>query len=357
MKRKVWIARCESYDEQLVEQVINDWFKQLGPINDWCHAQKVILKPNLLSARDPGKAITTHPAVIKAVAKAFLASGKQVLVVESGVGKLSEETLRLAYRVCGLQALADEINLELNYDISYQVINGHNILTPVADAEFIVNLCKMKTHGLMYYTGAVKNMLGVVPGKHKAALHSVNPTPKQFANYLLNLNQVVSPQLNIMDGIIGMQGDGPANGFPKHSKLLLMSWDCHALDYVATQVMGLNLKKNFTLQEAMSRQLISREGNEVEVEGLSIEEARTKFVEPNTTRFITKFMPQPLADWLVPYPIIKANCIACGKCVEVCPQNTISLPKQALINHANCIKCYCCHECCPADAIGFTRKK
>ena len=142
------------------------------------------------------------------------------MICDSPGGALHKEAvLRSLYEKTGMAAAAAAAGAELSMDSSTRtvslpegkVLRQAEIITPVAEADGVIDLCKMKTHVLMSMTGAVKNLFGVIPGLSKVGYHATHPDHETFADVLLDLTGYVKPRLSLMDGILAMEGDGPGS--------------------------------------------------------------------------------------------------------------------------------------------------
>ena len=129
----------------------------------------------------------------------------------------------------------------MNYDLRVSKINREQskyikqleVLKPLIDADIVINLPKLKTHTMMTFTGAVKNMFGAIAGTAKADMHLRMADYIKFADCLIDIFLSVKPTLNIMDAIDGMEGYGPNNGNPRHIGVLMASTDGFSLDAAA----------------------------------------------------------------------------------------------------------------------------
>ena len=183
---------------------------------------KVLLKVNLLSGREPEKAVTTHPDFIRAVVKAVRKVGGSPLIGDSPAGLFSKRALKKAYKRSGLEELAKEENIPLNYDTGSKkrdIPEGMRLKKSpfcdfVFDVDKIIALPKLKTQSFQYMTLACKIMYGTVPGLTKAKYHAQFPRNMAFADMILDILTLVKPQLYIMDGILAMEGQGPPVAIP-----------------------------------------------------------------------------------------------------------------------------------------------
>lgn len=194
-------------------------------------------------------------------------------------------------------------------------------------------------------TMAIKNMFGAVPGLTKAKYHSLNIRRPYFADMLLDILSVVKPDLIIMDGIIGMQGQGPASGTPVNLGVLLAAENAVAMDIAVCKMLGIEPVGIPVLKRVKVRGLWPKE---IIYPYLSPEDVKySNFILPSTADYILTGKKTPQQS-----PKVTINCNSCGLCEEICPKNAIKISdKGAQIDYSNCIKCYCCHEICPEEAI------
>jgi len=328
--------------------------KPIGTLHKFVHkGDRVLLKTNILNATEPEKAVVTNPLLLAHVAEQIFRLDAIPLIGDSPSGSFSKRRLEKVYKKTGLTNLSKEYGIELNYDTSYKKIiipNGKKLKQSrisnfVLNADKIIALPKIKTHSLMIMTLATKIMFGAVPGLTKARYHSKYIKKSHFADMLLDVLSVTTPDLFIMDGIIGMQGDGPMNGTPVDLDVLLASDHAIALDLAVCNILNIEPMGIPTLKQARIRELWPEK---ISYPLLSPDEVKiTDFILPSTAGYLLKGDKKPKK-----HPVIKTNCIACGDCVRICPKKAISIKDRiANINYSKCIKCFCCHEVCTHDAI------
>lgn len=370
---QVYAASCPDYEQ--AEACIRALVEQMGGMGRFVRpGERIVLKANLLRAAPPESAICTHPAVVEAVARLVKEAGGTPVICDSPGGALHKEAvLRSLYEKTGMAAAAAAAGAELALDPSTRtvslpegkVLRQAEIITPVAEADGVIDLCKMKTHVLMSMTGAVKNLFGVIPGLSKVGYHATHPDHETFADVLLDLTGYVKPRLSLMDGILAMEGDGPgSSGTPRQAGLLLASANPLALDTAAGAIMNLPRQDNPVLLAAERRGLTPCRMEDVELIGGTVEELRmADYKFPASTK-------SNLMDFLGPLArpaerlckkafsqtprIDGAKCVGCGICAKSCPGQAIAMTapgKKARISQKACIHCYCCHELCPQRAV------
>ena len=370
---QVYAASCPDYSQ--AEAAIRALVEQMGGMGRFVRpGERIVLKANLLRAAPPESAICTHPAVVEAVAKLVKEAGGTPVICDSPGGALHKEAvLRSLYEKTGMAAAAAAAGAELSMDSSTRtvslpegkVLRQAEIITPVAEADGVIDLCKMKTHVLMSMTGAVKNLFGVIPGLSKVGYHATHPDHATFADVLLDLTGYVKPRLSLMDGILAMEGDGPgSSGTPRQAGLLLAAANPLALDTAAGAIMNLPRQDNPVLLAAERRGLTPCRMEDVELIGGTVEELRmADYKFPASTKSNLMDFLGPLArpaerlckKALSQTPRIDgAKCVGCGICAKSCPGQAIAMTapgKKARISQKACIHCYCCHELCPQKAV------
>ena len=375
MQNTVYVVRCPDYDQ--VEEKLPELLEMMGGINKFLKpGDRVALKPNLLQAAKPEKAITTHPSLFAAVGRIVKANGAAPFLMESPTGAYphTPASLERVYRATGLAEAAESAGIELCYDTRVEEVSfpegkltkHFQICAPILEADLVINLPKFKTHALTAITGAVKNLFGTIPGRAKPGYHATLMDKHLFAAMLLDLAECVNPGLTIMDAVIGMEGNGPGNGDPRQVGYLLGSENPRALDLVMAEMMGLKREDNPYLVEGEKQGRGPTRLEEIDLVGIDPEELHLPdYKLPDTTRSDTRLRS---ASWLQDalFPIfrnsmtlqplvIPEDCIACEDCVNICPMDVIEIVDgdhpHALIDDDGCIRCYCCHETCPEDAI------
>ncbi|MCL2546056.1 MAG: DUF362 domain-containing protein [Oscillospiraceae bacterium] len=370
MIQKIAAIPCHTYAQAEVDTAVTRIFKAFGGAAAIAKTgHRVCIKPNLLMPRKPEDATTTHPAVVSAVTRQFTALGCTVEIADSCGGPYNAAMSKLLYRKTGMAQVAEDTGAIIRYDgettasevpLAAGAARKFHIIQPIVDADVIINIAKLKTHGLGHYTGAVKNMYGVVAGLQKAKGHAAFKSRQEFFACLLDLYQHITPQFNIIDGIVGMEGDGPSGGTPRSANVLLGGIDGHVLDQFAVWLTHLDESKVFTLVDAQKRGILEdtppRAPHDVE---------RVRFRQPstdkNSTIILRTLLPRRLRNYLrdrrMPYPhVIGAKCTGCADCRRICPEEAIEVAgKKAHILREKCIRCLCCHEVCPPKAMELKR--
>lgn len=355
----VFFVRCADYGDALAESFdrLTALSGLLSPAN--VSGKRVLVKPNLLTDRTPEQAVTTHPELVRLVIRRLMSAGAEVSVGDSPA---STANLRQAWEKSGLAAVCDEervplISLEQSGARAFDV-EGFNftVANPVLQADLVVNLPKVKSHSLTMLTAAVKNMYGAIPGYSKTALHRRYPKPRAFGQLIRALWQVLPRTVTIADGVVGMEGQGPANGRPVNLGFLAAAKNPFALDRALCDLLRIDRRRvpYLSSNPADERQ----ETPDVKGDKLNV----PSFEIPAGAHLLNL-----LPDWLVRGSgwlvwvrpdFSEEACIACGKCCQACPVHAIAMDKttgRPVLRRDLCISCSCCHEICPNDAIRMNQ--
>jgi uncharacterized protein (DUF362 family) len=195
----VQIRAIAEYDLTAIEDAVRQWFSELKD-SKLTRCKRVLIKPNTLGAYPPERAVCTHPVVIEALIRYFLSKKKEVWVGDSPGGSVNVQTV---WQTCGWQDLADRYPIRLvNLSTTgFKEYTYHGTSVKVSDVlsqcGIVINVAKYKTHSLMAFTGALKNLYGLVPGLIKSDYHRLYPDTTSFANLLIALYQITKNKVNI----------------------------------------------------------------------------------------------------------------------------------------------------------------
>ncbi|MFZ2938532.1 MAG: DUF362 domain-containing protein [Candidatus Omnitrophota bacterium] len=354
------IIKCDSYNTSLVLPAVKQAVDLLGGIMHFIKPQsRVLVKPNLLMAKSPEFGITTHPEVVRGVVRILKEINCKIFVGDgpSVWGRYIEDVHQV-YELTGIAEVCRQEEVELVEFNKRRMRDKFPLTSWLDDCDYLVNIAKFKTHNLTLLTGAIKNLFGLVSGTFKAELHKHYFDSYDFARLLVDIYQEAAPSLTIVDGIVALEGDGPAtSGKIRRVNLLLAGVDCVALDSVLALIMGVEPFDVLTTKEAEQRGLGKSDINSISILGEKLESVIAEpFLLPSTS-LLRKKIPKlliELAKKLIKYyPCVERdNCISCAACIEACPNKIISMKDNAIVfDYSKCIACFCCQEACPNSAI------
>ena len=364
MSAKVSIVKCNSYEPAAVQQAVGHALDLLGGVTCFIKPHSTVLvKPSLLMSKSPDCGITTHPEVVRAVIRVLKEINCKIVVGDGpSVWRQYIENVQEVYKITGIQGVCQDEDVPLvNFD-KRRMHNKFPLTVWLDECDYLINLPKFKTHELTLITGAIKNLFGLVSGTYKTELHKNYFAPADFAKILVDIYQETRPHLTIIDGILAMEGDGPATGgITRQLDLLLAGSDCVALDTIMAKIMGITPGQVLTTKEASLRNLGEAVLSRIKIEGEDIDKLNIRpFILPKNSAKVTNLptIVKKIFKSLVryyPYSL-RLKCTRCGHCVKVCPQQCIRLKKIGIqINYNKCIACFCCQEACPAAAIGVKK--
>ena len=364
-KAKVSIVRAHDYDYAELYAAVGKGIELIGGLAKIVPpGSKVFVKINHLSPPSPAeKGIITHPVFVEVILDLLKEVGADITVgddIASGAGD--------GFQVSGFRQMCQRAGVRLTNlreaGFVETVCNGHflekvYLSTISLDADVIINLPKLKTHSLCVFTGGVKNMYGNIPIGLRRKFHAEYMRSEDFSQVLTDIFSAIRPQLTIMDGIIAMEGEGPAAGSLRRLGVILTSQDTVAVDAVATKIIGLNPMDIHTTRYSDERGLGVGNLQNIEVIGERIDDVMVPDFKPpasvvNTlARRVPRVLPRFILDQLSIKPsVIEHRCSGCSECEKICPVGAISVSGEtAKIDYGICIQCMCCHEVCRFNAI------
>jgi uncharacterized protein (DUF362 family)/ferredoxin-like protein FixX len=328
----------------------------LDRIGSLCIAggMQVLIKPNLLVPAKPQQAVTTHPLVLRTVAEYVLAKGGRPLIADSpGMGSF-ERLLREGGYLEALEGLDVEVRPfreTLKVDIG-EPFGRIDIAREALASDVVINLPKLKTHSMMRLTLGVKNLFGCIVGLAKPEWHMRSGVDRRmFARLLVQIARTVNPAATLVDGILGMEGQGPGkSGTPRFLGILAAGRSLPAVDMALCRMVGLQPEELPTHQAAVELGLLPQS---VFIEGGVSPVSAFKVPVLSPLTFGPQCFQSLIRKHLVQRPVADADtCRLCGACWRYCPAKAITPSVDVVrFNYDRCIRCYCCVEICPHGAL------
>lgn len=360
----VAVVRCKTYDVEAVKPALEEALNAVNGLDFVMPGMKIIIKPNLVSFKKPDAAATTHPALLEALVEMLLSRGADVTIGDSPGGPHSLPLLNRVYAATGMDRV-EKLGAKLNRNMNEKtvdfpegkVLKNFTYTQYLDEADAIIDFCKLKSHGMLGMSAAVKNLFGTIPGLKKPEVHYKFQNDAEFADMLVDLNEYFKPRLAICDAVVGMEGNGPTAGTPRQIGAIIASKSTYYADVVGAELIGMNIDGLPTLQAAYERGFAPASSKNLRVYGdiraLTVDDFKAPPVrglsfmrKGNVLHFISKAA-------LEHKPTLKKRlCVGCGECARMCPAKAIEMKnKKPHINREKCIRCFCCQEFCPRAAM------
>ena len=372
MSTNVAVQKCDEYQFDSVYNSVKKLLELVPPPD--LNGKTVLLKPNILYPKKVEDAVCTHPVVVGACVKAFVELGaKEVLVGESPAMANSTSSAK-STGIYDMVVQNGGTWMDFNGNLSVPCTEGKlvkqfSFATAFEKADMIVSLSKLKTHQFMSYTGAMKNLFGLMVGLDKAQSHYRFPKKEDFGAFLTDLNIASKPCYAIMDAIVGMEGPGgPGSGDPVKLGFLAGSDNILALDWFCSEIVGYNPYEVVNLKDALERNIWLDNPEQIQVLGEPKEEIKKQTQNFKIVKEPSQTLGKMLPKWLdyLAAKILTRNvhfnskkCLKCQRCKMICPAQIIKMEGKnqtaQIMDKTKCLHCFCCHEICPADAIKLLR--
>jgi len=372
---KVALIKCEEYQLELIKNKITEGLAFFGGLNAFINkTDKVFIKLNCVGPFEAEKAITTHPIFTKAVIQLVKEITTNIVIGDNPATK----DLLFTLKKNGLYNVIVEENVEIINGRDFTTITNNKchvysefqVSRAMVDVDVMINLPKLKTHSLAYMTGAEKNLFGFIFGLNKAGWHVKASNPLEFGEAINDLYGAILDTyknkkiLNIMDGIVGLEGEGPSSGgLPKQASAILVSPDAISLDRIAIEVVHLDINKLFINNIGGARGYGENNLEKIEVLGNKLTDFQAVYFLPPKDSLgnlgLKMLRIKMIRNLLLEHPVIKhSECIKCGECAKICPPKAMTIqPGQfPKLDKSRCIRCWCCSEVCPQNAIKKSKR-
>lgn len=366
MSSKIAIKSCESYDLNILLNKISDGVNLVGGFSNFIkNGDRVLLKPNFLAAKPVSSHVTTHPNFILACAKLILeCNPKKVAVADSPA--IASAT-RVASKI-GLIEPLKKIGVEVlnlkhgkKFEGNRKIYKKLVISEEISEFNKIINLPKIKTHAQMLLTCAVKNMFGCVPGADKFKWHfDAGHNYELFGSMLAHVYKAVPPTLNIVDGIFGMEGNGPGAGDPRKIGIILAAQDAVAIDFIVAKILNIDPNEVKTITEGVKLGIGQIENIEIlgeDYKSFILKDFKLPRSYGMPAYRSLEFARSHIQNAISHKPVInKKTCTLCGICIKHCPSQIMKIQnKKVTIDYKKCIRCFCCQEICEENAIRIKK--
>ncbi len=369
-KAKVSIVKCTDYNSENIHKALVESLSHLGALEDLIPPRsRVFVKINHLSPPStPDKAIITHPAFTGEILRLLKQLDVDITVGDDIYSKEEDGFLISGYRQTCEELGVRLVNLKeagfREVPCKGEILRKVFISPLVLEADFILNLPKLKTHSFTAFTGAVKNMFGIIPLGFRHRYHRDFIRNDVFSRMLVDIFSCAPPHLTIMDGIVAMEGEGPSAGTAKNVGVILSSKDAVAVDAVALKITASNPMNIYTTQNVHERRLGIGRIEEIEIAGEDIHDVETKDFKHSVIAIglfkkkIPSFLYASIQNQLTLIPeVYTKNCTVCLECVNICPVGAAKSEESLVrIDKSQCIHCMCCHEVCRFAAIKLNQR-
>lgn len=366
------VYKTESYDEETLYFAVKKHFEAHNIKDEIPAGAKVLIKPNLVTDKEAAFSITTHPSFVFAVVKYLREIGvKDITVADCpGGALLLFSQMQDVYKKTGYDFLSEYVKLNTDFestDVTAEsdfINKEFNIINAVCQADYIINLPKLKTHNMTCITAAVKNLFGTIPGLQKPAYHAKYPAAKDFSNMLVELAATVKPDFTIVDAVDIMEGNGPTNGKKRFLGLTFSGKNVFGLDAFIAETLQVPEDKVPTITSSRVKGFIDSEFTAIGDTDFSLS---SPILLPSLTQAQTTggkitarlaTLVEKFTDAVfMKYPQMNDKCILCKKCVVTCPQKALTVKdKKVTLEIKKCIGCLCCDEICNSGAVDIKRK-
>lgn len=349
---EVFLEKTDGYSSE-IETFTDNFFSRNSEKFGGC--KKILLKPNLLQSAPPEKGVTTHPEFLRFVIKSLRKYTDAKLLLADSPGANFENFGKIL-ETSGIGRVCEEENIRIYRVESFPPVEKNGfVYSGIADeADLIVNLAKLKTHSLTGLTMCVKNFFGLIPGTSKVGYHRRYPDGNDLGCAVHGLYKLFAEKsLNLLDGVIAHEGEGPSRGKPVNAGILAAGTDAGAVDIAVTKLLGFAPEFCTTNIQALN------ELSEEDIKPVPELKLNMTLKKPVATKrvYLPGFIKRYVAEKIYVKPeIIQNRCIKCLLCLKSCYADAITYDSGVVkINKNACKECFCCHEVCESDAIKLKR--
>ncbi|MDR1509887.1 MAG: DUF362 domain-containing protein [Synergistaceae bacterium] len=362
------VAKCQNYEREEVERSMTLAVERAGGMPDIA-PREVLVKANMLSPSEPELAVTTHPEILRAIAGEIRKTCDFPIRIADNPGYIFTDAGSLLEKtgingITGIEGVTAGLLSDMGIrDVrrdSFRALDSARISARYLDAGFCVNAAKLKTHVETEISGCIKNIFGTADIGTRKKCHS-SPSQKRLADAIVDLYSIRPPEFNVLDAVVGMEGDGPSHGQPRQVGYIVAGRNALAVDWVASAIMGYDDPLCVPLMaSAAERGIGPRARTEIVLNGADWDELPVKGFKKSSG--LVRAFPTFLRGFVhklvsISPKLDKRRCLGCGICRNVCPVDAISdAPgpdgkKLPAIDRLKCVSCLCCHEMCPTGAM------
>ncbi len=368
----VSIKKCPTYDLLEIKKKICESLHEIEFDLSQLKNKRVGIKPNLLTVATPEMGVITHPFLLQAVVQIIKEQkGTPVLIENPAFMSLQSVLIKTDFNNLIVEENIEVAHVEETKNVKYEqarIYKEFPISKEFFNVDVIVTLPKLKTHGITYFTGAVKNLFGAIPGLEKSKYHLKAKQKNEFSELILDLYMCMMKGIkqdlsyvHIMDAIICLEGEGPGkSGTPRTVGAILASRDALALDYAACKLVGLDYNNVLTLTSGIKRNIGITSFENVKFSGDSIDDFTIANFKPSGGTLPKSILNRLIENKIMrslfiekPVPL-SSLCTLCYQCKKICPALAIDHvinKKVPVFDYNTCIRCFCCMEICPEGAI------
>ncbi|TFG00144.1 MAG: DUF362 domain-containing protein [Promethearchaeota archaeon] len=375
LKDKVAIVKVDDYQPENIKNALKSIFELLE-IKDFFNKKSILLKPNALA---PSKNAMTPPELITELIK-FLKNETNTKEIVVGDSTFTKTITSLTFKRSKIKEKCEELGsktinffeserIKIKLDNPPHEIEEYIYLPKeIYDADLIINLPKLKTHEGYVYTGAIKNLFGLLANKMR--MHMTHKDKTDFQRMLADIyfaveetnDKNVPKVFTIMDAVMAMEGKGPRAGKPKKIGLMIAGFNPAAIDIVGYTLMNGNPSDLDVITSLANRTSLIIDINQLKILGIDNYEdfivkdfKKPKIATVKKDRIPKEGLRSKISEKMtrISIKIKRKNCLLCEECVNHCPAEALERKNDKIIvDRGQCIECFCCGESCPNDAIS-----